>query len=84
MQHLCREYTMPRNEKETRARGWIRKDTRIVPFLNDRYSIEVQIPSLFQDNTASWVRIVKGVDKYVTESKLAKEEENIASGETHC
>ena len=29
IQHLCREYTMPRNEKETRVRGWIRKDTRI-------------------------------------------------------
>ena len=37
--------------------------------------IEVQIPSLFEDNTASWVRIVNGVDKYVTESMLTKEEE---------
>ena len=26
--------------------------------LDDRYSIENQVPSLFQDNTASWVRIV--------------------------
>ena len=39
---------------------------------DDRYSIEVQIPSLFQDNTVSWVRIVNGVDKYVTESMLGK------------
>ena len=85
MQHLCREYTMPRNEKGTRTRGWILKNTRIGPVLNinvcchdDRHSIEVQIPSLFQDNTASWVRIVNGVDKYVTESVLTKEE--IASG----
>ena len=29
MQHLCREYTMPRNEEKTRAKGWILKDTRI-------------------------------------------------------
>ena len=34
MQHLCREYTMPRNEKGTRVRGWIRKNTRIGPVLN--------------------------------------------------
>ena len=46
MQHLCREYTMPRNEKETRVRGWIRKETRIGPVLNiktcyrhERYSV---------------------------------------------
>ena len=31
MQHLCREYTLPLNEKETRVRGWIRSKTRIGP-----------------------------------------------------
>ena len=58
---------------------------RIGPVLNikvccrdDRYSFEVQVPSLFQDNSASWVRIVNGVDKYVTESMLTKDEEDIA------
>ena len=46
-----------------------RKDTRIGPVLNikvcyrdDRYIIEVQVPSLFQDNTVSWVRIAKEED----------------------
>ena len=81
---------MPRNEKETRLRGWVLKNMRIGPVVNikvcyhdDRYSIEVQVPSLFQDNTASWVRIVNGVDKYVTESMpTAKEEQSF--GETHC
>ena len=34
MQHLCREYTLPRNEKETRVRGRIRSKTRIGPVLN--------------------------------------------------
>ena len=65
-------------------RGWIRKNTRIGPVLNikvcyqdDRYSIWVQIPFLFQDNTVSWVRIVIGVDKYVTESMLTKEKEDM-------
>ena len=39
-----------------------------------------KIPSLFEDNNASWVRIVNGVDKYVTESMLCKLEENTVSG----
>ena len=86
MQHLCREYTMPRNEKGTRVRGWIRMDKRIGPVLNikvcyrnELYRIEVPVPSLFQDDTASWVRIVNGVDRYVTESMPTAKEEDIAS-----
>ena len=86
MQHLCREYTMPRNEKKSRAEGWILKNTRFGPVLDikvcrheDQYTIEILVQSLFQDRTASWVRIVNGVDKYVTESMLTKEEEDIAS-----
>ena len=86
MQHLCQEYTMPRNEKETRIKGRILKNTRIGPVLNkkvcyhdDRYSIEVQIPSLFEYNTFSWVRTVNCVDTHVTESVQTKKEEDIAS-----
>ena len=44
-----------------------------------RYSIEGLVQSLFQDIVVSWVRIVNGVDKYVTESMLTKEQEDIAS-----
>ena len=76
---------MPRNEKGTRMRGWIRKDKRIGPVLNvkvcyrnELYRIEVPVPSLFQDDTASWVRIVNGVDRYVTESMPTAEEDDIA------
>ena len=68
-------------------RGWICKKTRIGPVLNikvccrdDRYNIEVQIPSLLQDHTCSWVRTVNGVDKYVTESVPTAKEEDTASG----
>ena len=78
---------MPRNQKVTRVRGWIRKNTRFGPVLNvrvcyrnDRYSIEVQILSLLQDHTVSWAAIVNGVDKYVTESMLTAKEEDTASG----
>ena len=87
MQHLCREYTMPRNEKGTSTRGCILENMRIRHVLNmkvcyhtDQYSIEVQIPSLFEDNWASWVRIVIGVDEYVTESMLTETQEDVASG----
>ena len=76
---------MPRNEKGTRKRDWILKNTRIGPVLNikvcyhdDRYSIEVQIPSLSSNRTVSWIRIVNGVDKYVTESMLTAKEEDTA------
>ena len=78
---------MPRNDKGTRIRGWILKNTRISPVLkikvcyrDDRYKIKVQIPSLFQDHTVSLVRIVNGVDIYVTESMLTAKEEDTASG----
>ena len=82
--HFC---AVPRNEKSTRVRGWIRQNTRTGPVLNikvcyrdERCSIEVQVPSLFQDNTVSWVRIVNGVDEYVTESMPTAKEEDTASG----
>ena len=84
MQHFCQEYTMPRNEKKTRAKGWILKNTRNGPVLNikvcyrdEQCSVEVQVPSLFQDDTVSWVRFVNGVDRYVTESMLTKEKKRM-------
>ena len=51
-----------------------------VCYHDDRYSIEVQIPCLFEDNTASWVKIMNGVGKYLTEPRLTEKEEDIASG----
>ena len=84
---LCREYTMPRCEKKTRAKGCILKNTRIGPVLDIKvccrdvgHSIEVLIESLFRDRTASWVRTVSGIGKYVTEAMQPKEEEHRASG----
>ena len=80
---------VPRNDRKTHAKGWFLKKTRIGPVLDtkvchqeEQYTIEVLVQSLFQERTASWVRIVNGVDKYVTESMLTKKEEDTASGET--
>ena len=79
MVHYCREYTLPCNYPRYRARGWIRKNTKIGPVLNihvyhheDRYIIEIQVQSLIQDRTASWVRFVNGIEKYVNETKRQK------------
>ena len=44
-----------------------------------RYSIEVQVQSLFKDQTESWIRIVNSVDKFVREAMPIQEEEK-ASG----
>ena len=70
------------------ARGWIRRNTKIGPVFNihvchheDRYSIEIEVQYLFQDRTASWVRIVSGVEKYVTETtETIEDEEHRALG----
>ena len=75
MKNSCREYTSPRSEPESRPRGWILGNTKIGPvrdvkvcFHQKRYGIEILIESLFRDRTVSWVRIVNGINKYVTET----------------
>ena len=56
-------------------RGWILGDTKTGPVLDvkvcvhqGRYGIEVMIESLFRDRTVSWVRIMNGINKYITET----------------
>ena len=75
MNNSCREYTLPRSEPESRPRGWILGNTKIGPVLDvkvffhqKRYGIEIMVESLFRDRTVSWVRIVNGINKYVTET----------------
>ena len=68
-------------------RGWIRGKTKNGPVLDvkvcdheGRYGVEIMIESLFRDRTVQvyWVRIVNGINKYVTETS---EEIPIASVE---
>ena len=77
---LCRDYTFPRDEKENCAKGWIESDARFGPVsdikvckTHGRDSVEV-VPSLFEDQTTSWIRIVNGVEKYVREAVPIQEE----------
>ena len=54
-------------------RGWIRGNRRSAQSLDvkvcyhqGRYGVEIE--SLFRDRPVSWVRIVNGINKYVTET----------------
>ena len=82
---FCREYTLPRGEKENCAKGWIESNARFGPVsdtkvckTHGRYSVEVQVPSSFEDQTTSWIRIVNGVEKYVREAMPIEEEERVS------
>ena len=75
-------FSLPRDEKGTRMKRWIQSNVRFGTVLDvkvcnhdGRYRIEVQVQSLFQDQTVSWVRTVNGVDKFVSEAMPTQEEE---------
>ena len=62
-----REYTLPRDDKASQPKGWIRRNMRIGPvlevtdsFQHFKYGIEIRIESVNQDNSQSWVRISHG------------------------
>ena len=73
---------MPRDQEGTRIKGWIQSNApfgsvsdRKVCNHNGRYSIAVQVQSLFQDQTVSWIRTVNGVANFVGEAVPIQEEE---------
>ena len=70
----CREYTLPRDEKSTDPKGWIRENTKIGPvlevatsYLQGKYGVEIRIESVNKDNPHSRVRISHGLNKLVTD-----------------
>ena len=78
----CREYTLPRDQKGTCIKGWIQSNVRFCPISDisvcdkyGKYSNEVQVLSLFKDQTESWIGIVKGIDKFIREAMPIQEEE---------
>ena len=69
----CREHTLPRDEKSSDPKGWIRRNTKIGPVLEvttcclqGKYGVEIGIESINNDNSHSWVRISHGLNKLVT------------------
>ena len=68
----CREYTLPRDDRASQPKGWIRGNMRIGPvlevttsFQHFKYGIEIRIKSVNQDDSHSWVRISNGTVKHV-------------------
>ena len=58
----CREYTLPRDDPASEAKGWIQGNMRIgrvlevtTSFQHFKYGIEIRIWSVIQDNSQSWV-----------------------------
>ena len=64
----CREYTLPRDEKSSDPKGWIRVNTKIGPelevtttYLQGTYGVEIRIESVNKDNSHSWVGVSHGL-----------------------
>ena len=83
----CREYTLPRDDKASQPKGWIRGNMRIglvlevtTSFQHFKYGIEIRIESVNQDNSHSWVRISYGTVKYVNDS-IEDDTENLADSQ---
>ena len=85
---LCRQLVENTLKLETSQHPdrerWIRSDTKIGPVLDvklypheGRYCIDIMIESLFKDRTVSWVRIVNGINIYVTETSEEIPIENV-------
>ena len=77
----CREYTSPRDDPASQAKGGIQGKMRIGPVLevttrcqHFTYGIEIRIWSVSQDNSQSWVRISYGTVKNVVDSIQDKTE----------
>ena len=65
-----REYTMPRNEKSSEPKGWIRGNTKIGPVvevttccLQGKYGVEIRTESANKDNSHSWVRFFSWLEQ---------------------
>ena len=70
-------------------KGWIRGNTKVgqvldvmVCYHQVRYVVEIMIESLFGHKTCSWVRIVNGINKYVTETSEETHVESIGEKST--
>ena len=70
----CRDYILPRDEKSTDPKGWIRGNTKIGPvlevttsYLQGKYGVEIRIESVNKDHPHSWVRISHSLNKLVTD-----------------
>ena len=80
----CREYTLPRDDPASQAKGWVQGNMRIGPvsevttsFQHFKYGIEIRIWSVGQDNSQSWVRISYGTNHNNTEILAEPQEDQV-------
>ena len=74
---------MPRDEKSSDPKGWIRGNTKIGPvlevttsYLQGKYGVELRIESVNKDNSHSWVRISHGLNELVTDLGNKEDDDN--------
>ena len=79
----CREYTLPRDEKSSDPKGWIRGNNKNGPvlevttsYLQGNYGVEIRIESVNKDNSHSWVRISHGLHRLVTDLSNKEDDDN--------
>ena len=79
----CREFSLPRDEKSSDPKGWIRGNTEIGPvlevttsYLQDKYEVEIRIEFVNKDNFHSRVRISHGLNKLFTDSSNKEDDDN--------
>ena len=79
----CREYILPKDEKSSGPKGWIRGNTKIGPvldvtssYLQGKYGVEIRIESVNKDNSHSWVRISHGLNMLVTDLSNKEDDDN--------
>ena len=79
----CREYTLPRDEKSTDPKGWIRGNTKVGPvlevttsYLQGKFGVEIRMESINKDNSLSWARISHGLNKLVTDLSNNNEDDD--------
>ena len=79
----CREYTVPRDEKSSDPKRWIRGNTKSGPvlevttsYLQGKHGVEIRFESVNKDNSHSWVTISHGLNKLVTDLSNNKENDN--------
>ena len=79
----CRECTLPRNEKSSDPKGWIRRNTKIGPVLEvttcclqGEHGVEIRIESVKKDNSHSWVTNSHGLNKLAADLSNKKDDDN--------
>ena len=79
----CREDNLPRDEKPSEPKDWIRGHTKIGPVLEvttcclqGKYGVEIRIESVNKGNSHSWVRISHGLNKLVTDLSNKEDDDN--------